>query len=87
MVFIPFIHVGSALGWTEKCMPIFYSYGNMVKVKDSKIAVQRDNIAKEIWATRDLISTGFMRCFQPVRVPKGMKSCGKIAKPHDIQSF
>lgn len=67
-------------------MPVFYSYGNVVKVKDSKIAFQGGNIEKEIWAARDLISIGFMLCFQPVRVPKRMKSCGKIAKPHDIQS-
>lgn len=67
-------------------MLVSCSYGNMVKVKDSKIAVQGDNIEKEIWATRDLISIGFMLCFQPVRVCKGMKSCGKIAKPHDVQS-
>ena len=67
-------------------MPVFYSYSNMVKVKDNKIAVQGDNIEKEIRATRNLIGNGFMLCFQPFRMPKGMKSCGKIAKPHDIQS-
>lgn len=69
-------------------MPVFYSLlftlCNTVKVKDNKITVQGDNLAKEIWATRDLISIGFMLCFQPVKVPKEIKFCGKIVKPHDI---
>lgn len=67
-------------------MPALYSYGNTAKVKDNKIAVQGDNIAKELWTTRDLISIGFMLCFQPVKVPKEIKFCGKITKPHDIKS-
>lgn len=33
-------HAGSVLGLTRKCMPVFYSYSNMAKVKDSKIYVQ-----------------------------------------------
>lgn len=86
MVFIASVHVGSTLGMDRKCMPVFYSYGNKVKFKDSKIAAQGDNIANEIWSSRDLLRTVFVLCFQPVRVPKGMKFCGKIAKPHDMYS-
>lgn len=54
-------------------MPVFCPYGNIVKLKDSKRAVEGVNIEKEIWATRDLISIDFMVCFQPICIPKEMK--------------